>query len=73
MLLILLVAGALFAPNALALTVRTPGASQVALSANDSPAPQSDIWQDVDISGGWADPRINGGRLLDVSRLPVGP
>ena len=73
MLIIIPVAGALFTHNALAAsTVRRLGTPQVILSANDGPSAPPDTWKDVDISDGWADPRINGGRLLDVGRMPVG-
>jgi len=75
LLIVIPVAGALFSRNTLALTVGRPGSmlQMVLSSENDSPTAPHDTWKDVDISSGWADPRINGGRLLDVSRLPVGP
>jgi len=74
MLIIIPVAGALFTHNALAAsTIGRSGTPQVVLSGNDGPATPPGTWKDVDISEGWADPRINGGRLLDVSRMPVGP
>jgi hypothetical protein len=72
MLILIPVAGALFTHNALASAIRRPGKQQAVLSANDSPPAPPDTWKDVDISEGWADPRINGGRLLDVGRMPVG-
>jgi len=42
---------------------------QVVLSPNDSPTAPAppDTWENVDISQGWADPRINGGRFLDFT------
>jgi hypothetical protein len=51
------------------LTVRDSGSVQaVLLSESDSSiAPPDGMWEEVDISEGWADPRINGGRILDVS------
>jgi len=74
-LILIPVAGAFFTQDTLALTVGRPGSTpQIVLSsANDSPTAPHDTWKDVDISSGWADPRINGGRLLDVSRMPIGP
>ena len=67
MLIILPVAGALLTHTAFALTIGDRGTPQVVLPNHDSPptAPP-DILEDVDISEGWADPRINGGRFLDV-------
>jgi hypothetical protein len=69
MLIILPIAGALLTHNALALMIGSRGAPQVVLSNHDSSAAPSDILEDVDISEGWADPRINGGRFLDVRRI----
>ena len=59
--------------NVFALTVRDDdGGVQAILSESNSPIALPDgVWEEVDISGGWADPRINGGRLLDVSRPSV--
>jgi hypothetical protein len=75
MLIIIPVAGALFTHNALAASTLGKrsgnGTPQAVLSADDGPTPH-DTWRDVDISEGWADPRINGGRFLDVGRLLVG-
>jgi hypothetical protein len=66
--LILHIAGALLAHNAFALTIRSHDApAQVVMSGNLDHAAPPDTWEEVDISDGWADPRINGGRLLDVS------
>ena len=60
--------------NVFALTVREDGSVQAVLSEpNSSIAPLNGAWEEVDVSEGWADPRINGGRLLDVSRLSVIP
>jgi len=74
MLLVPTVAGALLAHTALGLTLRSDNAAvQVVLSPNDSTTEPPDTWEDVDISQGWADPRINGGRFLDVGRLPLPP
>jgi hypothetical protein len=60
-------------PNVFALTVRDDGggAQAVLAESNSSIAPPDRGWEEVDVSEGWADPRINGGRLLDVSRLSV--
>ena len=69
MLIILPVAGTLLFHNVLALTVGSHGAPQVVLSGNGSPTTPPNTWEDVDISEGWADPRINGGRFLDVSLM----
>jgi hypothetical protein len=69
MLIILPVAGALLAHNALAMMISSRGrgrAPQVVLSNHDDLAAPSSILEDVDTSEGWADPRINGGRFLDV-------
>jgi hypothetical protein len=63
MLIILPVAGAFLTHNALALMIGSRGAPQVIF---DNPAAPSSILEDVDVSEGWADPRINGGRFLDV-------
>jgi hypothetical protein len=75
MLIVITVAGALFAHNAFALIVGRSSTPQAVLSADDDGrlALPAGFWKDVDISEGWADPRINGGRLLDVSRIPVSP
>ena len=75
LLIVIPIAGTFFTHNTLALAVavgRPDSVPQMVLSsANDSPTAPHDTWKDVDISSGWADPRINGGRLLDVSRMPV--
>lgn len=73
LLIVIPIAGSLFTHNTLALTLgKLESVPQMVLSlANDSPTAPHDTWKDVDISSGWADPRINGGRLLDVSRMPV--
>ena len=77
MLIILPVAGAFLTHNALASVVGSRGRSmpQIILSNHDGAAaalPPPDTLEDVDISEGWADPRINGGRFLDVrlSHIP---
>ncbi|KAH9179349.1 hypothetical protein EDB89DRAFT_2063438 [Lactarius sanguifluus] len=59
-------------PTVFALFVRD-GSEQAVLSESNSNSialPDGE-WEEVDISEGWADPRINGGRLLDVSRPSV--
>ena len=67
MLILLPVAGALFSHNALALMIGDRDTPQVVLSNHDSSAATpSSVLEDIDISEGWADPRINGGRFLDV-------
>ena len=71
MLVILSVAGALLFYNALALTTGSRNAPQVVLSGHESPTTIPDVLEDVDISEGWADPRINSGRFLDVRCIPV--
>ncbi len=59
-------------PSVFALTVREGGVQAVLSEPNsNSIAPPDGPWDEVDISEGWADPRINGGRLLDVSRPSV--
>jgi hypothetical protein len=59
-------------PNVFALTLRDDNGAQAVLAeSNSSIAPPDRGWEEVDVSQGWADPRINGGRLLDVSRLSV--
>lgn len=61
-----------FNSNVFALTVRDDGGVQTVLSEpSSSIVPPGGVWDEVDISEGWADPRINGGRLLDVSRPSV--
>ena len=48
--------------NVFALTVRDSGSVQAVLSESDSSIARPDgVWNEVDISEGWADPRINGG------------
>lgn len=69
MLTTIILASALCTHNVFALSIGNRGA-QVVLSGNIIPASP---WEDVDISEGWADPRINGGRFLDVSLSPVNP
>ena len=55
-------------PNVFALTIRDDSGVQAVLAGHNSfIAPPDRGWKEVDISEGWADPRINGGRLLDVS------
>jgi hypothetical protein len=72
MLIILPVAGALLFHNALASTIGDRSSPQVVLSGYDSPTAMPDrTLEDVDISEGWADPRINGGRFLDVCLMLV--
>jgi hypothetical protein len=71
MLIVFPVAGALLFYNALASTIGDRSSPQVVFSGYDSPAAIPDILEDVDISGGWADPRINGGRFLDVCLMLV--
>ena len=71
MLIVLPVAGALLFRNALASTIGDRSSPQVVLSGYDSPTAIPDTLEDVDISEGWADPRINGGRFLDVCRTLV--
>lgn len=67
MLILLPVAGALLSHNALALMIGDHDTPQVVLSNHDSSAATpSSVLEDIDISEGWADPRINGGRFLDV-------
>lgn len=71
MLIILPVAGVFLTHNALASVIGSSRRSmpQIVLSNHDGPAaalPPPDTLEDVDISEGWADPRINGGRFLDV-------
>ncbi|KAH9047694.1 hypothetical protein EDB84DRAFT_1393152 [Lactarius hengduanensis] len=55
-------------PTVFALFVRD-GSEQAVLSESNSNsiALLDGEWEEVDISEGWADPRINGGRLLDVT------
>ncbi len=67
------VAGALLFHHALALTTGSRAAPQVVLSGYESPTAIPDTLEDVDISEGWAEPRINGGRFLDVCRTFVVP
>ena len=71
MLIVFPVAGALLFPNALASTIGDRSSPQVGFSGYDSPTALSNTLEDVDISGGWADPRINGGRFLDVCLMLV--
>ena len=71
MLIIFSVAGALLFHNALASTIGDRSSLQVVLSGYDSPTAMPDTLEDVDISEGWADPRINGGRFLDVCLMLV--
>jgi hypothetical protein len=71
MLIILPVSGALLFHNALASTIGDRGSPQVVLSGYDSPTAIPDTLKDVDISEGWADPRINSGRFLDVCLMLV--
>ena len=71
MLVILPVAGALLFHNAFASIVGDSSSPQVVLSGHDSTTAIPDTLEDVDISEGWADPRINGGRFLDVRRMLV--
>lgn len=66
MLIVLPVASALLFHNALASTIGDRSSLQVVLSGYDNPTAVRDTLEDVDISEGWADPRINGGRFLDV-------
>lgn len=55
-------------PHVFALTLRDGSNVQAVLSESNGPIiPPNGMWDEVDISEGWADPRINGGRLLDVS------
>lgn len=59
-------------PKVFALTLRDDSGVQAVLAEHiSSIAPPDRGWNEVDISEGWADPRINGGRLLDVSLLSV--
>ena len=71
MLIVLPVAGALIFHNALASTIGDRSSPQVVFSCHDRPTPIPDTLEDVDISEGWADPRINGGRFLDVCLMLV--
>ena len=69
-------AGVLFSldlnSNVFALTVPDDGGGQAVLSdPSCSITPPGGVWDEVDVSEGWADPRINGGRLLDVSHPSV--
>ena len=59
MLVILPVAGALLFHNTLASIVGDRSSPQVVLSGHDSTTAIPDTLEDVDISEGWADPRIN--------------
>jgi hypothetical protein len=55
-------------PNVFALTLRDDNGAQAVLAeSNSSIAPPDRGWEEVDVSQGWADPRINGGRLLDFT------
>ncbi len=58
-------------PNVFALTVHDDTVQAVLSKSDNFLAPLNAVWEEVDISEGWADPRINGGRLLDVSRPSV--
>ena len=71
MLIIIPIAGALLFHNALASTIGDRISPQVALSGYDGPTAIPDTMEDVDISEGWADPRINGGRFLDVCLMLI--
>lgn len=73
MLIVLPVAGALLFHDAFAFasTVGDRSSPQMVFSGLDSPTAISDTLEDVDVSEGWADPRINGGRFLDVCRMLV--
>jgi hypothetical protein len=71
MLIILAVAGALPFHNAIASTIGDRSSPQVVLTGYDSPTAIPDTLEEVDISEGWADPRINGGRFLDVCHMLV--
>lgn len=71
MLIVLPVAGALLLHNALGSTIGDRSSPQVVFSGYDSPTALPDTLEEVDISEGWADPRINGGRLLDVCLMIV--
>jgi hypothetical protein len=71
MLIVLPVAGALLFHSALASTIGDRSSPQVVLSGYDRPTAIPDALEDVDISEGWADPRINGGRFLDVCLMLV--
>jgi hypothetical protein len=71
MLIVIPVAGALLFYNALASTIGDRSSPQVVLSGYDSLTAIPDTLEDVDISQGWADPRINGGRFLDVCLMLV--
>ena len=66
MLIVLPVAGALLFHNTLASTIGGRSSPQVVFSGQDSPTAIPSTLEEVDISEGWADPRINGGRFLDV-------
>jgi hypothetical protein len=68
MLITLFITITFFSHNLFALSLGNPG-TQFVLSGDNSPATPP-IFEHVDISEGWADPRINGGRLLDVSASP---
>ncbi|KAH9986624.1 hypothetical protein BJV77DRAFT_1028331 [Russula vinacea] len=77
MLIILPVAGVFLTHNALASVIGSSRRSmpQIVLSNHDDPAaalPPPDTLEDVDISEGWADPRINGGRFLDFTAPLLG-
>jgi hypothetical protein len=65
MLFALILITALFVHDVFSLSIPSSG-TQLVLSGGNSPPTQPNVWEDVDISKGWADPRINGGRLLDV-------
>ena len=73
MLIVFPVAGALLSHHvfAFAATVSDHSSPQVIFSGHDSSTAIPDTLEDVDISEGWADPRINGGRFLDVCRMLV--
>jgi hypothetical protein len=71
MLIVFPVAGALLFHNALASTIGDRSSPQVVFSGHDSPTAIPDNLEEVDISEGWADPRINGGRFLDVCLILV--
>jgi hypothetical protein len=71
MLIVIPVAGVLLFYNALASTIGDRSSPQVVLSGYDSLTAIPDTLEDVDFSEGWADPRINGGRFLDVCLMLV--
>ncbi len=71
MLVVFPVAGALLFHNALASTIGDRDSPQVVFSGYESPTAIPNTLEDVDISEGWADPRINGGRFLDVCLMLV--